>query len=280
MWSALKAPKSERCEDLWNEYIRDRKLEGVNVDQLNYRWKKLAPFFAHKLGSAINRQDCREYAKIREAEGVKPVTARTELELLRACLIKRYGKGNVKVWTPPASPPRDRYLTHVELERLLDAVVEPHIRLFITLAITTGARRGAILDAKWDAIDWNSKTINYNPAGRVKTNKRRTIVPLNRRALVELTKARAMAQSEWIIEYRGDRVKNVRKGIEQAAKRSGVPCSSHVFRHTAGVWMAQADIPMSKISQYLGHTTTRVTEQTYARYSPSYMRDASEALDF
>lgn len=37
---------------------------------------------------------------------------------------------------------------------------------------------------------------------------------------------------------------------------------------------------MQKISQYLGHTSLRVTEQTYARYSPSFMRDASEAVEF
>jgi integrase len=61
---------------------------------------------------------------------------------------------------------------------------------------------------------------------------------------------------------------------------SGVPCSPHAFRHTAGVWMAQADVPMQKISQFLGHTSTRVTERTYARYSPSFMKDAASALEF
>jgi integrase len=53
-----------------------------------------------------------------------------------------------------------------------------------------------------------------------------------------------------------------------------------VFRHTAGVWMAQADVPMQKISQFMGHTSTRVTERTYARYSPSFMKDAAAALEF
>jgi hypothetical protein len=38
-----------------------------------------------------------------------------------------------------------------------------------------------------------------------------------------------------------------------------VPCSPHVFRHTAAVWMAEADVPMEQIAQYLGHTSTRVT---------------------
>jgi site-specific recombinase XerD len=75
-------------------------------------------------------------------------------------------------------------------------------------------------------------------------------------------------------------IKSIRKAIRQAAARSGVPCSPHVFRHTAGVMMAQADVPMQKIAQYLGHTSTRVTERVYARYSPSFMRDASAALDW
>jgi len=75
-------------------------------------------------------------------------------------------------------------------------------------------------------------------------------------------------------------VKSVKKAIRGAAARSGVSCSPHVFRHTAGVWMAQSDVPMQKIAQFLGHTSTRVTERTYARYSPSFMRDAAAALDW
>lgn len=68
--------------------------------------------------------------------------------------------------------------------------------------------------------------------------------------------------------------------LQAASRRSGIQCSAHVLRHTAGVWMAEADIPMQKISQYLGHTSTRVTESVYARYSPSFMKDAAEALDW
>ena len=44
--------------------------------------------------------------------------------------------------------------------------------------------------------------------------------------------------------------------------------------------MAQANVPMQKIAQFLGHTSTRVTERTYARYSPGFMRDAAEALNW
>lgn len=75
-------------------------------------------------------------------------------------------------------------------------------------------------------------------------------------------------------------MKSIKKAIRKAAERSGVRCSPHVFRHTAAVWMAQADVSMPKIAQFLGHTSTRVTERTYARYSPSFMKDAAAALEF
>lgn len=279
-WKLLNAPKSEKCRDLWEAYIADRENDGVNVKQLRYRWNKLEPFFGYKIGDAICKEDCRAYSDMRMLQGVKSITVRTELVLLRACLNMKYGKGQTSIWLPEASPPRDRYLTLEELEKLLRCIETPHVRLFVVLAVATGARMSAILEAEWSSIDWSTNTINYNPPGRIKTNKRRTTVPLNKRALAELNLARTMAQTKFIIEYSGKPVKNIRKGIEHAARRSGIKCSPHVFRHTSGVWMAQANVPMSKISQYLGHTTTNITESTYARFSPSFMKDAADALDW
>lgn len=103
---------------------------------------------------------------------------------------------------------------------------------------------------------------------------------LNDRAFAALEAAAKGAITDFVIEWDAKPVKSIKKAIRKAAERSGVHCSPHVFRHTVGVWMAQNDIPMQKISQFLGHTSTRVTEQTYARYSPSFMKDAAAALEF
>jgi integrase len=213
-------------------------------------------------------------------QGASLGTAKIELEFLRACLNLRYGRGDNRVWTPPASAPRDRYLTREEVDRLLDHVGTPHVRLFIILAITTGARMSALLELRWQQVDLKHRTINFNQVGREQTNKRRPEVPLNSRAYEALEQAARGALTDWVIEWDGKPVKSIKKAIRMAAKRSGVRCSPHVFRHTAGVWMAQADVPMQKISQFLGHTSTRVTERTYARYSPSFMKDAAAALEF
>ena len=43
--------------------------------------------------------------------------------------------------------------------------------------------------------------------------------------------------------------------------------------------MAEAGVPVSEVAQYLGHTNTRITESTSARYSPEYLKGAARALD-
>lgn len=56
--------------------------------------------------------------------------------------------------------------------------------------------------------------------------------------------------------------------------------SPHVLRHTAAVYMAEAGISMDEIAQYLGHSDSRITASTYARYSPEHLRKAASALEF
>lgn len=279
IWAKRTAAPTDRVDDLWEAYARDRKRHAKRTDRFDPLWKALGPFFGHKLGPAITPDDCQDYYKLRRREGMSDSTIKTELEFLRACLVRKYGKGGApKLWLPPASPPRERYLTKEELRTLLEHIETPHVRLFVILAVTTGARMSALLDLRWEQVDLARGTVNLLPAGRHQTNKRRPTVPLNEIAMEALREAHRAALTDHVIEYAGQPVKSVKKAIRSAATRSGVPVSPHVFRHTAGVWMAEADVPMQKIAQYLGHTSTRVTEQTYARYSPSFMKDASSAL--
>jgi integrase len=115
---------------------------------------------------------------------------------------------------------------------------------------------GAILDLTWDRVDFSARTIDFNPAGRDKSNKRRTVVPINERALAALKVAREGALTDNVIEYGAKPVASVKKAIAAAAQRSGIKCSPHDFRRSAARWMAEADVSMERIAQYLGHTST------------------------
>jgi integrase len=279
LWRARNAPGSDKVADLWPTYVADRLLEVARKDRFDSLWKALGPHFGHKLGKAITRQDCRNYHKARKRAGKSNSTVKTELEFLRACLRFHYKDAAPSIWLPPESKPRERYLRPDELDKLLENIEAPHVRLFVILAVTTGARMSALLDLTWDRVDLDVGTVDLNPAGREITNKRRTTVKLNQRATEALLEARAGALTDHVIEYGGKPVGSGKKAVRAAAERAGVPCSPHVFRHTSGVWMANRDVSMEKIAQRLG-TTVRIAEKHYARFSPSYQKDAAEALDW
>lgn len=280
IWDRRNAPPGERVADIWPAYVADRVRDGVSETRLADNWRRLEPFFGHRLGQALTREDCRSYAAQRRAEGYSDSTSKTDLEMLRACLRWHYGQDAPNIWVGHGARPRDRWLTKDEARRVVDLADTPHVKLFVVLALTTGARAGAILDLTWGRVDFTHGTIDYRPAGRAQTNKRRTTVPMNALARDALLEAYRGRLTDHVIEYGGKPVASVKKSVQRLSQRAGIPFSPHTLRHTCAVWMAQADVPMQKIAQYLGHTSTRVTEGVYARYSPSYMRDASEAATF
>jgi len=279
IWNAHHNPVSGLLEHLWAVYEAARKADGVSADKLKYSWAALSPHFSGRFGKNINRDDCRAYYAYRKAQGRSDSTIKTELEMLRACLNFHFRTDAPSIWMPPASKPRDRWLTREEVTQLLEHVEAPHLRLFITLALTTAARMSAILDLTWDRVDWKSKSIDYLPAGRHKNNKVRGIVPINQRAQDALKTAYEARLTENVIEYAGKPVKSVGWAMVRLSDRAGIKCSPHIFRHTAGVWMAQDDVSMEKIAQFL-HTTVKIAEKHYARYSPSYMQEQAKALDW
>jgi len=279
-WARNNAAKSERVADLWPLYVKDRQTDGARPDRFKATWTGLAPHFGHRLGTAISREDCRAYYQERRGDGYADSTIKTDLELLRACLRWRYGATAPSIWIPPASKARDHWLTKAQARTIVDLCDTPHIKLFLTIGLASGARAGAILDLTWDRVDFDHGTIDFRPAGRIQTNKRRVVVPMNATAREALETAYKARLSDHVVEYGGKPIQSVKKAIQRLGERAGIPFSPHTLRHTCAVWMAQENVPMQKISQYLGHTSLRMTEQVYARYSPSFMRDASAAAVF
>ncbi|WP_235820096.1 tyrosine-type recombinase/integrase [Phaeovulum veldkampii] len=233
----------------------------------------------------ITTDHCRSYTAQRRAVGISIGSVWTELGHLRTCMTWAADKARLIPVAPyierPQKPaPKDRYLTHAEIERLLAADCEPHIRLAILLMLTTAARVGAVLDLTWDRVDMDRGQINLR-ADCEGPRKGRAVVPINATMRAALMSAREAALSDFVVEWAGVPVRSIRKGFERAVKSAGLNgVSPHVLRHTAAVHMAEGGVPMSKISQYLGHSSTAVTERVYARYAPDHLREAAEILDF
>lgn len=175
--------------------------------------------------------------------------------------------------------PRERYITREELQTLLDACALPHVKLFVTLAWATAGRHGAILELTWSRVNIETGAVRLAQAGQER-RKGRATVKVSGWALEALREAYAIRTCEFVIEYGGHAVKSVSTGFETACRKAGLDdVTPHVLRHSAAVAMVQAGISLFKISQFLGHTSTKVTEKTYARFQLSHFDDIAKALE-
>lgn len=246
-----------------------------------YPRPSLLSFFNNTLPSHIDEILCKQYAAKRA--GMSPSTIKTELGILRSAL--RWAAKEWKmdpapeVWRPQGSPPRDRFLTQDEAVALIDGAKAPHIRLFIQLALYTGARSGAILDLKWSRVSFDLKKIDFNIPGVVTSTKRRAMVPMHPDLAEILTTAKKAALSDYVIEFAGGQVGSIKNGFAKACKRAKLDrVTPHILRHTAATWAAQAGVGMWEIAGMLGHASSTTTEAVYAKHTPDHLQKAAGAI--
>jgi len=292
---SLRTKDRDEAQRRYQDFIVDARKPLETVAEILDAWKAdkahlksqqtikfsiqcLKPHFGHLRPDQVNRESCRTFLAQSTEKGKKPGTVRRELDVLRAALHWHDKNTVAVVEKPPAPSPKDRYLTREEFELLLSHARTPHVKLFIILALSTAARASALLELTWERVDFERGLIVL--AKGDETTKRRATVPMTGRARKALEEAFKGRTSEFVIEYAGAKVGSIIKAFKRTAAFAGLKDTTpHVLRHTAAVWMAESGVPMSEISQFLGHTNTRVTERVYARYSPSYLKRAASALE-
>lgn len=267
----------------WEGYVKSLGDKPA-ATTAGFEWRSVGKHFGHILADAIAEETCEAYTQARRAQGRSDSTIWTELGRLRSALRWAERKGLIAkapfIPRPAQAPPRDKRLTREEARSFLNACELPHVKLFVTLALTTGARMGAILDLTWRQIDFEGSRIDLEGPGRPKTNKGRAVLPMNQMAAHALFNAHIGATTPFVIEWGGQKVKSIKKAIRSVGQRCGLPwVTAHVFRHSAACWMAEDDVSMSEIAQFLGHKNSRITEEVYARFSPSYLERAARSLD-
>jgi integrase len=269
--------------EIYAAYIDDRASEEKSTTRMKDAWKRLEGTFGHLRPADLSKADVKRYIAARTEAGVSPGTTHTELTYLRAALAyavrEKWLQQAPYIPVPEKPGPREHHLRREEAQRLLDVAPMPHVKLFMRLALSTAGRASALLELTWDRVDLDARRIDLRDPNRPRTRKGRARVPINESLLEALVEAKKGATSPYVIEWGGEHVLSVKKGVGAAARRAGVKCSPHVLRHTAAVWMAEDGVPMEQIAQYLGHNDSRTTERVYARFSPDYLRAASRSLN-
>jgi integrase len=234
--------------------------------------------------SAISRTLCEQIIDKRLALGLARDTVRIEMAYLRAALkysehVKRIERAPF-ILVPPGGEARERWLTADEVDKLIAGAVELHVKLFIILSVTTAARPSHILQLTWDRVDLDIGVVDFRDPEREASRKRRPRVPINETAMKHLKVAKELKRTDYVIEWREAPVLSIKKGVMRAAQRAGIKgVSQYVLRHTAGVWMAKAGVPMEQIAAYMGHTSLETTRKHYAHFHPQFLRGAAKALE-
>ena len=190
-----------------------------------------------------------------------------------------------KTWTNPVAETqrmpednaRSRYLSEAEYERLLKTSrisSWPKLTLLIMLAVTTGARRGTLMNLQWKDVDLDegrafcARTKNGEPF----------VLVLMPDVLQELKRFFSKSKPEDLVFCGKSPTKpmNFNKIWVIAladAQIEGVVF--HTLRHTHASWLARRGAPLLAIADSLGHKSLAMTK----RYSHLCVDSRAEMLN-
>lgn len=270
-------------DQLWGAYRKEKEGRRIAVT-MEFEWRYMKPFFGNLRPDQISVDLCRAYTEVRKGMGKKDGTIWTELGHLRTVLRWAVDKNIIthaaKVERPAKPMPKECWLNEAEIGRLLAVPKAHHIQLAILLMLSTAGRIGAILELTWERVDFERGQINLRTT-ETGPRKGRAVVPMNDGLRAALSHAKTAALTDYVVEWAGEPVKSIKTGFKAACKAAALTnVSPHTLRHTAAVHLVANGIKMERVSQYLGHSSTSVTEKVYGRFAPDHLREEAAILDF
>lgn len=205
---------------------------------------------------------------------------------------------------PPKAPHIEmRALDEAEIKRVLSAAESTPLYGPVLLAIATGMRRGEILGLRWSDVDLDTGELNVvrslqdTETGLVfkapKTRKGRRVVLLPP-GVVDALKEHKARQTDL------DSMRDVHPGFEDLVfcradgapwhpgvfsaefhhfmRRLGVVGRFHDLRHTHATQLLKRGVPISVVSERLGHAKASITLDVYSHVLPSMQQQAAEKV--
>lgn len=275
-------PERFTVAELCDAYLKDREADPTVAypkaikNSLNH----IKAYFGDLPPSMISPATVTLYVKQRRRVPVLDPTISKELRFLRQALKfgvrHKWMDREPEISLPGEGEPRDRYLSREEFARLWFHASPLHLRVFLALAISTSARGKHILALKWDRVDFISGMVRYPKGGSA--NKKTAAVPMNAPLRSILETAAKARQSDYVVEWKGEEVKSVRKAYGRACRLAGLDdAHRHDLRRTAASWALQGGASFDEVATMLGDSV-EITRKHYAMFAPNYLRGAVDNI--
>lgn len=166
---------------------------------------------------------------------------------------------------------RVRYLSDDERKRLLTAVCQaknPFLYPAVMIGISTGARKGEIMNLKWQDVDLER---GWAMLHKTKNRERRGL-PLHNLALAALRKLWKNRQSDiWVFPNKFNSGPfNIRKSWYTALEEAALDdFHFHDLRHTCASYLMMNGASLGEIADVLGHKTLQMV-QRYSHIADSH----------
>jgi integrase len=228
------------------------------------------------------------YIDARRQEGARPTTINKELITLRCALKlareRGHWRGDIDAVIPTTFEreyvPRDRSPSRADVLALLPHLY-PDAAAALCFVVATSAESAALHDAMRSDVPaaLDSSDLRVRIRG-TKNSHRARLVPIvsdEQRLLLDY----AMRHSEGREGKLFGPLSNFRREISDACKKAGVAqLSPHDLRRAAGQWLVDLGVPLELVSRMMGHASTRITEQVYAKVKDQDIADrVIDAID-
>lgn len=275
--------------ELYAYHRRERAALQKSTDDLDKRWKQLAPHFGTTDVTEVASQGIAEYVEHRAAQGLRKSTINRELATLRHLLrVGAQARPQIIPWDaiPPIKLADESDLIRTvfiddDVWGRLRLHLAPHLRPLFTLAYWLGWRRGELLKLQRSQVDLKRGTLRLRPGGT--KNKDGRVVFLPSEALAALREqeqgTRRLERKlqrviPWVFHFRGNPIRSYNTGWHAALRRAGLTdLRPHDFRRTAARAYTRAGVGEQVVMKITGHKTRAM----FDRYNITAERDLAEA---
>lgn len=170
-------------------------------------------------------------------------------------------------------PGRVRYLTPEERAMLLDKA-RPELRLYIEVALQTGARRGELCGLRWEDIDMRARRVSFP---KTKNGEKRTIPMTDTLHSLLLNLPRPIDSKAFVLSSLSADAVTI--GFGRLARALKLPnLKFHDLRHDVASTLTMAGVPQRTVMEILGHKDPRMTLR-FQHLSPEHLSRAMKTLD-
>jgi integrase len=262
--------------------------------------ERVLPLIGGEKLSTITTSDLQLLVDRWQAEGLPASTLRNIIKPLQAVYRRAKSRGGLAVNPTrdlelPAARPRGVEIVSPAVAEKLLAALPAQDRCVWATALYAGLRYGELRALRWDAVDvaggtievresWDAKVGRIDP--KTRTSRRRVPMPAALRELIlDRRLEEATATADALVFGRGEEepfhAATLYRRADSAWTVAGLTeqLRLHQARHTYASFMIAAGVNAKALSQFMGHSSIKVTFDLYGQLMPGSEREAAGMLD-